>query len=76
MSRIETKTSSGYALWIECDAQGFHRLDCEWHSRGKRFIELPRFYRTERGAKQGAALITGERLTWGLSAEAKPGGCA
>lgn len=68
MSRLEAKTEKGIALWIESDAQGLHRLDCAWSARGKHFDELPRFYRTERGAKQGAALITGERLTWTMPA--------
>ncbi|EMO9521300.1 hypothetical protein ACR3H8_33440 [Pseudomonas aeruginosa] len=63
-TRLESKTAKGVALWIDQDAQGLHRLDCAWSGRGKHFDELPRFYRTERGAKQGAALLTGERLTW------------
>ncbi|MCD4866974.1 hypothetical protein [Pseudomonas sp. PLB05] len=70
MSRLEAKTEKGIALWIKRDAQGHHRLDCAWSGRGKHFDELPRFYRTERGAKQGAALITGERLTWSTAVSA------
>lgn len=66
MSRLEAKTEKGIALWIERGTDGMHRLDCEWSERGKAMIELPRFYRTERGAKQGAALITGERLSWAM----------
>lgn len=64
MSRLECKTVKGISLWIERDSQDLQRLDCGWAARGKHFVELPRFYRTERGAKQAAALITGERLVW------------
>lgn len=40
-------------------------LDCGWRRNGtKQFMELPRLYRTERGARQAAALIAGERLEW------------
>lgn len=40
-------------------------LDCGWQRNGtKQFIELPRMYRTERGARQAAALLAGERLEW------------
>jgi hypothetical protein len=31
---------------------------------GKQYMELPRAYKSLRGAKQGAALLTGEKLTW------------
>ena len=71
MCRQESTTAKGVALWIEQDAQGLHRLDCAWSGRGKHFDELPRFYRTARGAKQGAALLTGERLTWAPTAPAQ-----
>lgn len=64
MSRLEAKTAKGVALWIEGDGRGSYRLDCGWSERGKGIVELPRSYRTERGAKQGAALLAGERLTW------------
>ncbi len=64
MSTLEAKTQKGVVLRIVPYADGSYRLDCDWSERGKPIIELPRFYRSERGAKQGAALITGERLTW------------
>lgn len=75
MSRLETTTSEGLALWIERDSDrhGLFCLDCPYSpykAGGKEFIELPRRYRTERGAKQAAALLTGERLTWAPAAVA------
>jgi hypothetical protein len=40
-------------------------LECGWRRNGTRqFIELPRTYRTERGARQAAALLAGESLEW------------
>lgn len=61
----ESTTSAGVALWIDLDAQGLYRLDCAWKGRGGKHIdELPRFYRTARGARHAAALLTRERLTW------------
>lgn len=40
-------------------------LDCRWTRQGsKQFIELPRMYRTARGARQAAALLAGESLDW------------
>jgi hypothetical protein len=80
MSRLEAKTSKGAALWIDrddrSDGSELWRLDCGQGYRGKQFDELPRYYRTARGAKQGAALLTGERLTWVPPAETKPADCA
>jgi hypothetical protein len=70
MSRLEATTSKGASLWIarddRSDGSELWRLDCAYGYRGRQFEELPRFYRTARGAKQGAALLTGERLTWAL----------
>jgi hypothetical protein len=66
MSRLEATTSKGVALWIERDSDR-RGLDCPYSpykAGGKEFIELPRRYRTERGAKQAAALLAGERLAW------------
>jgi len=69
-NRLEAKTSKGTTLWIERDDRSdgteLWRLDCTQSYRGRHFDELPRFYRTPRGAKQGAALLTGERLAWAL----------
>lgn len=31
---------------------------------GRDFDELPRYYRTERGARQAAARLTGDKLVW------------
>ncbi|MCF3157316.1 hypothetical protein N5C70_27715 [Pseudomonas juntendi] len=72
MSRLEATTSKGASLWIARDDRSdggeLWRLDCAHGYRGRQFDELPRFYRTARGAKQAAALMTGERLTWALPA--------
>jgi hypothetical protein len=39
-------------------------LDCDMDSFGKQFIELPRFYGTERGARAAAARLVDEKLVW------------
>ena len=57
--QVRMESPDGGELW---------RLDCAHGYRGRQFDELPRFYRTARGAKQAAALLTGERLTWALPA--------
>lgn len=65
---LETKDSRGKELWISRDEYGLpvlFCLDCNFHSMGGRdFDELPRCYRTERGARQAAARLTGDKLIW------------
>lgn len=64
---LETKDARGKELWISCDngTPVLFCLDCNFHSMGGRdYGELPRFYRTERGARQAAALLTGDKLVW------------
>lgn len=39
-------------------------LDCDFSMGSKQFIELPRCYRTERGAKSAAARLVQEKLKW------------
>jgi hypothetical protein len=39
-------------------------------------MELPRAYKTERGAKMAAARITGGGLEWVAVTEQDPGDCA
>lgn len=56
-----------HILRIEANASGVGTalLDCNTERIGSRiFIELPRGFRTVRGARQAAALMTGERLAW------------
>lgn len=61
---LETKDGKGVDLWIS-DWDGIFMLDCGFDRHGfKAFGELPRVYRTERGARQAAALLTGEKLKW------------
>ncbi|MDY1103253.1 hypothetical protein [Pseudomonas aeruginosa] len=65
---LQTKDSRGKELWISRDQEGssvLFCLDCNFHSLGGRdFDELPRYYRTARGARMGAAKVTGEKLDW------------
>jgi hypothetical protein len=65
---LEAKTVKGFGLWIDKDTDprfSIFMLDCESDRSGfKRFDGLPRIYRTERGARQAAALLTEEKLTW------------
>lgn len=63
----ETRTADGRVLRLEVDAirSGWVALECDYTSKGDRvFDRLPRSYRTARGARHAAALLTGERLTW------------
>lgn len=65
---LETKDAKGCALWIEKDPDlrySIYMLDCGFDRAGfKAYGELPRIYRTERGARQAAALLTEEKLKW------------
>lgn len=64
---LQTKTARGKALWIERDVgPGYEcfMLDCGFSRGAKDFIELPRLYRTERGAKSAAARMVAEKLKW------------
>lgn len=64
---LETQDARGKPLWISRDngTPVLFCLDCDFHSLGGRdYDELPRFYRTERGARQAAALLTGDKLVW------------
>lgn len=59
-------TADGYDLSIEI-RHAWHGviLDCGRRSNGSKFyIELPRGFKTARGARQAAAIMTGERLEW------------
>ena len=65
---LETKDAKGLTLRIDKDPDprySIYMLDCGFDRTGfKVFGELPRIYRTERGARQAAALLTGEKLKW------------
>lgn len=62
---LESKDSKGVELWIS-EWDGVFMLDSEFNRQGfKTYDELPRAYRTERGARQAAALLTSEKLKWG-----------
>ncbi|VWC49533.1 hypothetical protein BLA13014_07603 [Burkholderia aenigmatica] len=61
-----TTTEEGHPLWLET-RQGRDTvfLDCGTRRNGDRhYLELPRGFKTARGARQAAALMLGERLTW------------
>lgn len=65
----ETRTADGRVLRLEQDPfrSGWVALECDYTSKGDRvFDRLPRSYRTARGARNAAARLTGERLTWRL----------
>lgn len=63
---LEAKDRNGVELNIyRWSDGGMFYLDCGFDSSGsKAYYELPRGYKTERGARQGAALLTGENLNW------------
>ena len=61
---LETKDNQGVELWIS-DWDGVFMLDSGSGRTGfKVYDMLPRAYKTERGARQAAALLTEEKLTW------------
>lgn len=61
---LETKDSNGAALWIT-EWDKVFLLDSEFSRMGwKVYDQLPRAYGSERGARQAAAMMTGEKLTW------------
>lgn len=61
---LETKDSRGVDLWVS-DWDGVFMLDSGSDRAGfKVYDMLPRAYKTERGARQAAALLTEEKLTW------------
>lgn len=62
-----TTLANGHTMEITQDPGGMFpfTLDCGWQGNGfKQFIELPRVYKTARGARQAAALLAGEPLAW------------
>lgn len=65
---LEAKLKSGASLYISLDTSGepaLFFLDCGFSRSGfKVFDELPRVYRTERGARQAGALLACEKLVW------------
>lgn len=65
---LEAPVGRQSTLYIsECAEQGkstLYCLDCGFDMNGKQFIELPRFYRTERGAKSAAARLVQEKIKW------------
>ena len=65
---LEAKTTRNQTLWIaECVEMGratMFLLDCDSDGFGKHFLELPRIYRTERGAKNAGTRIAMEKLKW------------
>lgn len=65
---LETVAANGVSIWIDKDLDprySIYMLDCGFDRAGfKAFGELPRIYRTERGARQAAALLTEEKLVW------------
>ncbi len=63
----EARSEGDHSLRIEANASRVDTvlLDCDAGRTGSRiFIELPHGFRTVRYARQAAALMTGERLTW------------
>lgn len=75
---LETRCANGTLLWIDKDPDprySIYMLDCGFSRSGfKGFNELPRIYRTERGARQAAALLTEEKLKWSAPVEAAEAG--
>lgn len=73
---LETKDARGKDLWIAMKEDGhpvLFCLGCNFHSQGGRdYDELPRYYRTERGARMAAARLTGEKLVWSRVGSAYP----
>lgn len=62
----QAKDSKGVVLTLEPGLGGGIVLDCSRDRRGDpHYFELPRTYKTPRGARQAAALLTGEKLSWG-----------
>lgn len=63
----ESKDVHGNKLYIYRydDNPDLHYLDCDRDRTGSKvYYELPRAYKTLRGAKQAASLLTGDKLTW------------
>ena len=65
---LEAVTDRGKRLYIEEDKRDgeltLYCLDCDFDTFGKVFDELPRFYRTVRGAKTAAAHLVTDKLKW------------
>ena len=64
---LETTTADGRALFIALDDRAGRTLYCldgGVTREQKDFDELPRFYRTPRGAKLAAAHLVDEKLIW------------
>ena len=49
---------------VEIGKPDLYILDCDFSMGHKQFIELPRIYRTERGARSAAARLVSEKLEW------------
>lgn len=68
---LEASTQRNYRLFIAEDYEPgkptLFLLDCDFDMIGKQYLELPRYYRTERGARCAAARITCEKLKWRAS---------
>lgn len=61
----EATETNGVKFTLEAESGGMVRLDCSYDRKGMRhYIELPRVYKTPRGARQAAALLAGEKLNW------------
>lgn len=61
----QAKDSKGVVFTLEPGLGGGIVLDCGRNRRGDpHYIELPRTYKTPRGARQAAALLAGEKLNW------------
>ncbi len=57
--------SKGVVFTLEPGYGGQIVLACSRDYKGNsKYMELPRTYKTPRGARQGAALLTGEKLEW------------
>jgi hypothetical protein len=64
---LEATTGRSRLYIAECVEPGkatLYCLDCDFDTFGKQFIELPRFFRTVRGAKNSAAHLVVEKLKW------------
>lgn len=61
----EATETNGVKFTLEAESDGMVRLDCSRDYKGNsHYLELPRRYKTARGARQAAALLAGEKLNW------------
>lgn len=65
---LQATTERNQRLYVaesgEPEAHILYCLDCDMDAFGKQFTELPRFYRSERGARVAAARLVDEKLVW------------